>query len=122
MAPLSWRPSMVLFTRPKHTLSALCSNPPYPSPAGCLGPQLTPSPCPHPPRPSHPVVWHVRVCLLFSIPLPWADPASFGSPRHSRMPHTIGTKSGAPSQTEPVAKAGVRWRGWSTVYFSSREG
>lgn len=77
-----------------------------PGPASCLGPQLTPSACPHHQALSHP---SCQTCLCAPPPLhptPVGRPSLPWFPRHSRMPHTIGTRSGDP-QKESRTEAGV---------------
>nr|pir hypothetical protein DKFZp434K0920.1 - human [Homo sapiens] len=90
----------VLSSRPRHTVITVCPSPSLiPGPPSCLGLQWTPSPCPHSPRPRSSLSSDMSVCtpLLSTLPsinqgrstVPWF-------PRHSRMPHIIGTGVGQP--------------------------
>lgn len=107
---------------PGQTLKIVFPSPsPIPGLASCLGPQLTPAP-PAPHTLSIPLV----SCVLMhpsSPPHPCGarpSPPPPALPRHSRMPRTIGTRSGvAPRGTEgPGWSAGARWRGWAPPYCS----
>ncbi|VTJ57278.1 Hypothetical predicted protein [Marmota monax] len=100
MTPPSWT---------YHLLSPRLTNMPIypcpsliPYPAGCLGPQLISSPCPHPPRPLPSS--EMSVCTPPPSHPQWANPASPGSPDIPVSPTPLAQGVGYP-QKEPGAKA-----------------
>lgn len=119
--------SAVLFPsrQNQNAIMTVCSSPALiPGPASCLGPQPTTSP-----HPTHQALSHPSrlPCLRAPPPLhptPVGRPSLPWFPRHSRTPHTIGTRGGAP-QKEPRTKAGVsgeegvRQRERNMLYFFS---